>query len=384
MNFEFTTANRIIFGPGSLNRIGALAGKMGRHAFVIIGKDRRRCKGLLGLLDAQDVAYSCFSVAEEPTVDRVIQGVDTARTAGCDMVIGMGGGSVLDTAKAVAALLANGGEVSDYLEVIGAGLPLKKPSVANIAIPTTAGTGTEVTRNAVIDSPEHRVKVSMRSPFMLPHVAMVDPELTVDLPPEITAYSGMDALTQLVEAFVSNSANPMTDALCREGLMRAARSLENAFSHGSLLEHRTDMALAALFSGMALANAKLGAVHGLAGTLGGMYRAPHGALCARLLPWVMAMNIRAAANDRQSNDVVRRYDEIGRILTGDPDAGADQGLRWVQRHCDAFRIPGLRVFGADRCEIDQVLSQAMNSSSMKGNPVPLTEEELADLLVRAL
>ena len=383
MNFEFATASRIIFGPGSLGHSGALAGKMGRHAFVITGKARQRCQRLLGLLDAHGVVYSCFSVAEEPTVDLVAQAVEQARTAGCDMVIGMGGGSVLDTAKAVAALLANGGQVTDYLEVIGLGRPVEVPSVANIAIPTTAGTGTEVTRNAVIDSPDHRVKVSMRSSFMLPHVAIVDPELTVDLPPDITAYSGMDALTQLVEAYVSNSANAMTDAICREGLKRAARSLENAYTDGSCLEARTDMALAALFSGMALANAKLGAVHGLAGTLGGMYAAPHGAICARLLPLVMTMNMQAIIQRDQSSRAMQRYDEVGRILTGNAGAGAAQGNRWVRRHCQRFRIPGLQAFGAKQGEFEQVVDQAMKSSSMKGNPVRLTEDELAEVLTQA-
>lgn len=189
--------------------------------------------------------------------------------------------------------MANGGDPLDYAEVIGHGRPLERRSLPLIAIPTTAGTGAEVTRNAVIGSPEHRVKVSLRSPLMLPEVAIVDPELTRDLPPALTASTGLDALTQLIEPLVSCRTNPLTDALCRSGIQRAARSLRRAVEHGEDLVAREDMSLASLFSGLALANAALGAVHGLTGPLGGMFEASHGALCASLLPAVMEANVRA-------------------------------------------------------------------------------------------
>ena len=208
------------------------------------------------------------------------------------------------------------GELLDYVEIIGRGQALTKPSAPFIAIPTTAGTGSEVTRNAVLASPEHRVKVSLRSPLMLARVALVDPELTYDLPPALTASTGLDALTQLIEPFVCLRANPMTDGLCVEGMRRAARSLRVAFTDGQNKSAREDMAVASLFGGLALANAGLGAVHGFAGPIGGMFPAPHGAVCAALLPHVMTANIRALRQRAPGSEALRRYDKVARLLTG--------------------------------------------------------------------
>ena len=239
------------------------------------------------------LSATTFSVAGEPEISTVEQGVALAKKGNCELVIGIGGGSAMDAAKAIAAMLANEGELLDYLEIIGRGKALTKPSAPFIAIPTTAGTGSEVTRNAVLSSPEHKLKVSLRSPLMLARVAIVDPELTCDLPPALTASTGCDALTQLIEPFVCARANPMTDGLCVEGIRRAARSLRTAFHDGQNKSAREDMAVASLFGGLALANAGLGAVHGFAGPIGGNFPAPHGAVCAALLPHVMAANIRA-------------------------------------------------------------------------------------------
>ena len=218
----------------------------------------------------------------------VRQGVELARREQCDLVIAFGGGSAIDAGKAIAALLANGGELTDYLEVIGKGQPLRHPSVPFIAVPTTAGTGSEVTRNAVLASAEHQVKVSMRSPLMLPRLAVVDPELTLELPPAVTASTGLDALTQLIEPYVSIRANPLTDGFCLEGLRRVSRSLRRAYHAGRDITAREDMSLASLLGGLALANAGLGVVHGFAAPVGGMFHAPHGAICAALLPHGMA------------------------------------------------------------------------------------------------
>ena len=232
------------------------------------------------------------------------------------MVIGLGGGSAIDTGKAIAALLTNPGDPLDYLEVIGRGQALQQTPLPYIAIPTTAGTGSEVTRNAVLASHEHHVKVSLRSPLMLPRVAIVDPELTYSLPPAITASTGLDALTQLIEPYTCNSPNPMIDAICREGMQRAARSLKRAYQNGSDAAAREDMSIAALFGGMALANAKLGAVHGFAGPLGGLFPAPHGMICARLLPFVVEANVRALQMREPDSPVLKRYDEVAQLLTG--------------------------------------------------------------------
>ena len=276
-----------------------------------------RTNRLLDLLAAQGIDCVTFPVSGEPTVEVVRQGVQHVRHATCDLVIGFGGGSAMDTGKAIAALMTNSGDLLDYLEVIGKGKPLTQPAAPFIAIPTTAGTGAEVTRNAVLASPEHRVKVSLRSPHMLPRVALVDPELTYSLPPQVTASTGLDALTQLIEPFVSIRANPMTDAFCREGMRRAARSLRRAYEHGNDVKAREDMSLASLLGGLALANAGLGAVHGIASVMGGMFPAPHGAVCARLLPHVMEINVRALQERQPGSDALHRYDEVARILDGE-------------------------------------------------------------------
>ena len=291
--FEFATATRILFGAGTLQEVGPLAAEMGHQPLLVCGRSAERSHPLLDLLSAQGLDGVLFSVSGEPTTQVARQGAQRARDEECDIVIGLGGGSVLDTGKAIAALLTNGGDPLDYLKVIGSGQPLTMPSAPFIAIPTTAGTGAEVTRNAVLRSPEHRVKVSLRSPLMLPRLALVDPELTQSLPPAVTASTGLDALTQVLEPYVSRRANPLTDALCREGMHRAARSLCRAYESGDDAKAREDMALASLFGGLALANAGLGAVHGFAGPLGGMFPAPHGALCASLLPHVMKVNVRS-------------------------------------------------------------------------------------------
>jgi alcohol dehydrogenase class IV len=300
------------------------------------------------------------------------------------LVIGLGGGSVLDTGKAIAALAANPGDLFDYLEVIGKGLPLVHASLPYFAIPTTAGTGSEVTRNAVIESPEQNVKVSLRSPSMLPRLALVDPELTYSLPPEVTATSGLDALTQLIEPFVSVKANPMTDAICREGISRAARSLRRAYKEGSDKNAREDMSLAALFGGLALANAALGAAHGFAGPLGGMLHAPHGALCARLLPLVMEANIKALEERQPEHPALRRYAEIARIVTDEPDAAPLDGARWTSQLVNELKIPRLATYGMRPEDFPEAVQNTQKANSFKGNPIVLNEKELSQILEQAL
>ena len=267
MTFEFSTAGRIIFGNGTLAQAAPAAAGFGRRALVVTGRNTDRARPLLDALKKENVGAELFTVGGEPTVAEVLEAVERARSARCDLVIGFGGGSVIDLAKAAAALMTNPGDPFDYLEVIGKGLPLINRPAPCIAIPTTAGTGAEVTKNAVLASPEHKVKVSIRHPLMMPVLAIVDPECTLSMPPAVTAATGLDALTQLLEAFITKKANPMTDGFCREGLPRAVRSLRRAFENGSDLPAREEMVLASLFGGLALANAGLGAVHGFAGSL---------------------------------------------------------------------------------------------------------------------
>jgi alcohol dehydrogenase class IV len=383
MTFEFATAGRILFGRGKAQQIPTLARDLGRCALVVLGGSGRGGQALAEGLSGAGVHPVVFNVSGEPTTHLVDQATRIARAESCDLVISLGGGSVIDAGKAVAGMLGNPGEVLHYLELVGGGKALRERGVPFIAVPTTAGTGTEVTRNAVLDVPEHKVKASLRSPHLLAHLAVVDPELTLSLPPAITAYTGMDALTQLIEPFVGNAASPLTDGACREGLARVARSLATAYRDGSDRAAREDMALAALCGGIALANAKLGAVHGFAGILGGATGHAHGAICARLLPFVMEANIRAI-QDRGEPAVIQRYQEIARTLTGDPEADAWAGVSWVRGLCAEMKIPPLRVAGLSLTDCGQFIPLTQRASSTQGNPVKLSDEELRGILEAAL
>jgi len=393
MKFEFSTARRVVFGPGVAEQIPSLAAGYGERAFLVLGSKPDRFQSLLDAIAAKDVTTTLFSVAGEPTTETAQAAVTAAREAEADVVVAVGGGSVMDTGKVVATMLANPGDLSDYLEVVGKGKLLREQSAPLIAVPTTAGTGAEVTYNAVIGVPQRQVKVSMRSPRMLPRWAFVDPLLTHSMSPELTASTGMDALTQLIEAFVSNKANPLTDSLCREGIQRAARSLQRAFVDGGNAEAREDMSLASLFSGMALANAKLGAVHGFAGPLGGMTSAPHGAICGRLLACVMQANVLALQNrppeagtnaSVEAKATMARFDEIGRLVTGKDTATASDAVSWTGDLATTLGLPGLRRYGLSSVDFPAVVAQAKKASSMQGNPVTLTDEELTGILEWAI
>jgi alcohol dehydrogenase class IV len=384
MNFEFATATRILFGPGLLSGIGPLAAAMGRRALIVTGRSSEAAESLARMLEEQAIVSVRFPVLAEPTVEVIRAGVEWATAHACDLVIGFGGGSAIDAGKAIAALRTNSGDLLEYLEVIGEGRPLIAPPLPFIAIPTTAGTGSEVTRNAVIASPEHQVKVSLRSPLMLPRLALVDPELTLSLPADVTASTGLDALTQLIEPFTCNAPNPLVDAVCREGISRAARSLRKACEKGSDPGAREDMSFASLCGGLALANARLGAVHGIAGPLGGMFPAPHGAVCAALLPHVMATNIRALKSRAPENPVLLRYQEIARIVTGTLAAQAEEGVAWIGDLCRQLHIPPLSAWGVGPADLPDLIAKSAQASSMKGNPLPLTRDEMQEIVEKAL
>lgn len=384
MRFEFATATRIVFGAGSLREVAPAARQWGSRTLLVTGRNPRRATALLDHLESAGVSVSSLPVEGEPTVAAIREGVRTARENRSEVVIAMGGGSAIDAGKAIAALLRNGPEPLDYLEVVGRGLPLTHPSAPFIAIPTTAGTGSEVTRNAVLASPEHGVKASLRSPHMLPRLAVVDPELARDLPAPLTASTGLDALTQLLEAWVSVRANPIADGFAVEGLPRVARSLRCAYRNGGDMEARTGMSLAALLSGLALANAGLGAVHGFAAPVGGMFDAPHGGVCAALLPHVTAINIAALRSRAPDSEHLRRYDEAARLLTGNTQASANDLAAWLLDLCRDLEIPPLRAHGLGEQHAADLVQKAAATSSMKGNPIMLTAEELHEILARAL
>lgn len=381
LNFEFATASRIIFGTGTVKQVPGIVRGMGRRILLVTGSGGRTW-GLTDNLPPAEFDVVHFKVGSEPTIGSVSEGVAVARAAGCEVVIGLGGGSAIDCAKAIAALTPNSGKVIDYLEVIGNGKNLDLPPLPFIAIPTTAGTGAEVTKNAVIHSTEHRVKVSLRSPLMFPDVAVADPALTVSMPPPITAATGMDALTHLLETFVSNQTGPLTDAICREGISRISSSLKRAFIDGEDLEARENMALAGMLGGMALANGKLGAVHGFAGPMGGMFPAPHGAVCAALLPAVMEVNIRIIREQEQFS-YLEKYGEVARMLTGNPGANAQDGVVWAKEMIEYLGIPKLSKFGVSPADFSTLAGKARKASSMKGNPVLLCEESLLEILEKS-
>ena len=381
VSFEFATAGRIMAGPGRARELpGVLAG-LGSRFLVVTGADPARHDKLLAGLDR---AAAVFPVGAEPTVEVVRAAVDVARAQGADVIAAIGGGSVIDTGKAVAMLLGNGGDALDYLEVVGSGQGITRPAVPCVAVPTTAGTGAEVTANAVLAVPSHRVKASLRSPLMIPRVALVDPELTLTCPPPVTAASGLDALTQCLEPFVSVRANPLTDGLAAEGLRRAAAGLRAAYADGSDLGARTDMAMCSLLGGIALANAKLGAVHGLAGVVGGTAEVPHGMACAALLAPVIEANVRALRSGPPGHPALARYAEVAQLLTGRTGVAVEDGIDWIRETATLLGVPRLSTFGIRPGQAGDIAAKALRSSSMQGNPVPLSQDDLRAVLLRAI
>lgn len=383
MRFEFSSANQIIFGEGVLSRVGDIVSEFGECALIVTGGGSVPVDPLVYLLEAAGITSAVFRVESEPEIQTVLSGIELAKQNRCELVIGFGGGSVLDTAKAIAAMLTNPGELTDYLEVVGLGREITHLAAPLIAIPTTAGTGTEVTRNAVITSPKHRVKVSMRGRKMIPSIALVDPELTYTMPPAVTASTGMDAFAQVIEGYVSTHANPMTDIISSEGIKRGARSLFKAYHDGQDRQARRDMCLTSLFGGLALANGGLGAVHGFAGPIGGMFNAPHGVICACLLPHVIKYNMIALYNLAGRSETETRYQNIAKWVTGNSHANVDDGVNWIKKLAESLDIPKLRSLGIHRDDFSVIIEKSKVSSSMQKNPVKLDESFLCSILDEA-
>ncbi len=383
MYYEFATASRIVFGPGTAATLPDKAAELGSKPCLVTGGSPDRVQWLIDGLTERDMTPHMVSIFGEPDTGNMSISAEEAREAGCDVVIAIGGGSVLDAGKALAALITNTDDIYDYLEVVGKGQPLTEKPVPLIAVPTTAGTGSEVTANAVLVSPEHGVKASMRSTDMIADIALIDPELTRSMPPEVTAATGIDALTQLIEAYTCNQTNPMTDALAREGLIRVSWALRTAYADGNDISARGAMHMAAMFSGICLANAKLGAVHGFAAPLGGEFGVPHGIVCACLLPHVIDMNIRALRERDPDAIALDGYAEVAAILTGGAAVGARDGVDWITELCSDLAIPTLRDLGVKREDFEGLAEKAAKASSMKGNPIKLTKDELIEILEKA-
>ncbi len=379
--FEFATAGRIIVGTGRSAELPGILAGLGSRVLVCTGANPARHGGLVNGLG---LPAAVFPVAGEPTVELARAATAAAREHGADLVAAIGGGSVIDTGKAVAMLLGNGGDPIDYLEVVGSGRKITRPAVPCVAVPTTAGTGAEVTANAVLAAPAQRVKASLRSALMIPRVALVDPGLTASCPPPVTAASGLDALTQCLEPYVSVRANPVTDGLAREGLRRAAAGLRAAYADGSNLEARADMAVCSLLGGIALANAKLGAVHGLAGVVGGTADVPHGVACAALLAPVIEANVLALRAGPPGHPALDRYTRAAELLTGQAGASVEDGIAWIRETLALLEVPGLGTFGIGPQHADDIAAKAMRSGSMQGNPVPLSPGDLRVILLEAI
>jgi alcohol dehydrogenase class IV len=385
MAFDFFGVPRIVFGRGAVARLPEIGQSLGTKAMVVFNGAAH--PGIADLLASKGVACVSLRQRGEPRVRDVEAGVDLAWRENCDVLVGAGGGSAIDAAKAIAGVLANGGSPLDYMEVIGKGQPIAKSAAPWVAVPTTAGTGAEVTRNAVIGEPSRKFKASLRSELLLPRVALVDPELGVGAPREVTASSGMDALCQLIESYTSTGATPVTDALALKGIELAAGSLRRAYADGSDVDARADMALAALLSGVTLTNAGLGAVHGFAAPLGANFPVPHGTACAALLPHVMAANIAALRSQSREHPVLRRYAAVGRLLgpgAGGDERAMDAGVAATSALVSDLRIPPLRQYGLTLQRVPEMVALARKASSMRFNPVALTDDALAEALTRAI
>jgi alcohol dehydrogenase class IV len=381
--FESAVPTRIIFGRSSFDKIPELVAKSGKHALIIAGASRRNAPELADKLTQTGISSQIFSVHREPTIADIKSAVSLAHQYNCDVIIGLGGGSAIDAAKATAALATNQGDITGYLEVIGKGKALLAEPLPFVAVPTTAGTGAEVTKNAVIKSEEFSVKVSLRSDRMYPNFAVIDPLLTTGLPPEITACTGIDALTHLLEAYVSATSNPFIDMICCEGLQRIAASIETVVADGNNIDARENMAFAAMLGGIALANGKLGAVHGFAGPLGGMFPAPHGAVCACLLPAVMEINIEALRKINHA-EVLAKYSQLAKWLTGNTNARAEDGVVWLHELVKKLKGSSLSSLGVQAADFNGLAEKAKNASSMKGNPVELSNEQLFLILEKSM
>jgi len=385
---RFYQPTRIVTGVGCFDQLGEVARCYGERALLVCGGRAMRRSGTLNraqaLLGSAGIAAVIYDrVSGEPTLDIVEEGIALARTEGCQVIIGLGGGSAMDVAKAIAGLLPLKGQgplkgrVVDYHQ----GRDIEGPGLPFIAIPTTAGTGAEVTKNAVLTDPTRGIKASIRDDTWFARVALVDPELTLFLPPSVTASAGGDALCQAIESYVSIGAMPATDALAMEAIRLLGRSLVRAFKDGQDIEARSDTLYGSLLAGMALANARLGGVHGMAHPLGYRYHIPHGTICGLLLPYVMKYNLSYAT---------AKYAHVAALLGVDPrgmteEEAARKSVDAVNGILDAIAIPRrLGPLGVVEDDFEAIIAESLPSGSLKHNPRPLGGEDIRRLLAEAL
>jgi alcohol dehydrogenase class IV len=382
MNFEFVTTTRIIFGNNKLKLLKNLAPNFGSRAFVITGNDPDRSAEVLDMLDAANCSPVIYSVPGEPTLDTINRGLFILVETERDFVVSVGGGSAIDTGKALAVLATNDGAPADYLDEPGKGRLFTNPSLPLVAIPTTAGSGAEITSTALFISPEPRSKVRLHHNAMFPRIALIDPKLTLSVPPNITAYTGLAALCHNLEVFVSPKGNPITDILTKDGLRRGSLAIQRAYTDSADIESRTSLAMSSLYAGLSAANASLGATHTIANAIGGLFNAPYGVICAQLLPAVIETNIRAMQERMPENVALRKYDQITRIVAGKEHSKTLAAF--MQTLNETFAIPSLSSYGIQQTDFDNIIAYSKSSPNMTGNPVELNEDELRAILGKAM
>ncbi|OBU26478.1 iron-containing alcohol dehydrogenase [Photobacterium aquimaris] len=376
--FQFMTSTRIIFGEGALHDSLSLLNQFGYSTLLVTGQDQQRSQQLEQYFKQQNMRYQRLVIKGEPLIAMIEELAAMGRTFCPDMVIGIGGGSVLDVAKSLAALIPNQGSVYDYVDVVGRNVPLQVKSLPFIAIPTTAGTGAEVSKSAVLQSAQEQVKVNLSNVELFPDLAIIDPTLTYGMDSVLSGCCAMDAFTHLMEAYVCGEPNPLTDMICEEGLKRISMSILAA-CRDDHYPSRSDMAFAAMLGGMARSNAKLGAAHGLASSLSGRLNAPHGLITARLAPYVMAENISVAIELGRS-DVLARYQKLAVILTMNSDANIEDSVQWVDSILTKLQLPLLSKYGLCNTTFEEVAEDALRTCAIKGNPLPLNQQRLITIL----
>jgi len=380
---EFYTPGKIIFGPGGLSQVGIEAKRLGNKVLVVLGRSAMRKSGALDrltrLLKENNLEYIIYeNIPSDPTVETVDTGTSLARKESCNLVIALGGGSVLDTGKAISAMVTNEGSVADYQEIEGKGKKFQHKTLPFIAIPTTSGTGSEATKNAVITNTKFSLKKSIRDPWLIPKVALVDPELTLSLPPYMTAVCGGDALTQCIESYLGKKSQEITDILALHAIGSIGKSLVKAVKEGKNLEARKDMAMAALLSGLCLSNSGLGAAHALSHPLGVYYKIPHGLSCAVLLPYVMEFNLPV---------VTKKLAKIARSLGEDlsllsETEAAQRAVEKIKEILSAVGIKeNLSEWGIKEKDFSQLIKGA-KGGSLNNNPRNTSDEDLIELLYK--
>jgi alcohol dehydrogenase class IV len=391
--FAIARLPRIEFGTGSLARLPDLIQGLGRRVLLVTGhqslQQSTSWEPLVGALESRGLHWEHTKVRGEPSPELVDEAVKALAGSAVEVVVGIGGGSVLDAAKAMAGLLPSGRSVMDFLEGVGPERPFQGPALPYIAVPTTAGTGSEATKNAVLSRSGPRgFKKSFRHELLVPQYALVDPNLLATCPRELIAANGMDALTQLIEAFVSVRANPFTDALILSAVVAARDGLLSWYEDAyRAAEGREAMAYAALISGIALAQTGLGSVHGLASPLGALFPIPHGVVCGTLVAAATAMNIRAMRSREPENPALEKYAQLGNLLAAREHGSREEAwaalTRVLSDWTERLGLARLGVYGVHEHDLDRVVADS-RGSSMKTNPIVLRDEEIRDLVAERL